>query len=746
MTFKKIIISIVLLIGSVVVKGQESKFITVNIPSPVAANNLFNEDTTQQVAIYLPPSYEMDLSKRYPVVYLLGGFGTPVIAWSDGWSQGYRIKESMDALIENETIKEMIFVAVEGINFLVGTFYDNSELTGNWEDHITSTLIEYMDNNYRTIANKDSRALAGHSMGGYGALNLSMKRPDLFSIGFGMNPGLFDQTGLAECQMFATQNAIDTYFNIVDYLNTLPDAERHNAYVSILNEMKSGWDPNVFTFAYGSTFSANLYKKAPYFDYPFSINNGEQVLDSSIWQKWDNGYGNLNSKVENYKDSLRKLKAYVIDCGTEDAFEWIPKGCSYYSELLTEKDISHVLNLHNGDHGNMLRSRIEDVLMPLCDSVLVFDTSNTYYFGQTPPSNTAEVFAPGIISLPNRYEQAFCYGVMDSACFLSLSDEMWSTFTIQRKSISDTGWSVEHRPGFLPEDNYGLTPVFHPIENKVFFPGNSDNPYTTDIYSSEKINGVWSTPEKCETPINSDGSDWHLSFENDGTIYFSSYRAGTVGEIDIYKMDYQNGEYSNLTNMGSPINTGRSDCTPLISPQGDFMIIESTRNGGFGNYDIYVSFKKDDGSWYEPITLGSGVNTQYHDMAPAFSPDMKYLFFTRRDAANPSAFSDIYWVNMDLITEIKENLPPEWNVSVNEQSTSYHLQVFPNPASSTIYLSSHTNQLKTCVYSLYDVSGKLVKSGSLNNDSINVSDLSKGIYQLVLQSDKDLLSKKLIIE
>ena len=61
-----------------------------------------------------------------------------------------------------------------------GSMYSNSPTTGDWERFVAEDLVAYMDGHYRTLANRMSRGLAGHSMGGYGALRIGMKRPDVF--------------------------------------------------------------------------------------------------------------------------------------------------------------------------------------------------------------------------------------------------------------------------------------------------------------------------------------------------------------------------------------------------------------------------------------------------------------------------------------------------------------------------------------------------------------------------------------
>jgi S-formylglutathione hydrolase FrmB len=109
----------------------------------------------------------------------------------------------MDDLIKQGKIKEMIVVIPNSLTFMLGSFYFNSTVRGNWEDYIVDDLVDYIDNNYRTISNANSRGIAGHSMGGFGALNLAMRHPDIYCATYGLSPGLFDKNGLKDQGMFS---------------------------------------------------------------------------------------------------------------------------------------------------------------------------------------------------------------------------------------------------------------------------------------------------------------------------------------------------------------------------------------------------------------------------------------------------------------------------------------------------------------------------------------------------------------
>src|SRR5215203_4333254 len=150
-------------------------------------NNLLGDPTEQSFVVYLPPSYDTSPAKRYPTLYLLHGFTASNKVWTNG-SPGINLQPLMDEMIKGGKIREMIVVAPNGRNAYQGAFYTNSTVTGNWEDYIYRDLVQSVDASYRTIARAESRGIAGHSMGGYGAMSLAMKHPDVFSAVYALSP------------------------------------------------------------------------------------------------------------------------------------------------------------------------------------------------------------------------------------------------------------------------------------------------------------------------------------------------------------------------------------------------------------------------------------------------------------------------------------------------------------------------------------------------------------------------------
>jgi len=328
----------------------------VTIPAPSLKENLVNEPAERDIIVYLPPSYGIP-DRHFPVIYYLPGYG-------DRSMTGFNLPDSMDKLVNDGTVKDMIIVVVNGINNLGGSFYVNSPVTGNWEDFIAEDVVSYMDSHYRTLAQPESRGITGHSMGGFGALNIAMHRPDVFGAVYSMSPGLFDENGLAELQMFDNENLIRLFIKYEDDLAKLPEEKARQ-------DMLSG--PEQFSLSYGFAFAPNPDKKPPYFDYPFKEVNGQLVRDEDIWKRWESGFGGIADEAKQYKDNLLKLKGIVVDYGKYDEYEWIPKGCVYFGEQMNAAGIPVKVEEYNGSHGSILGERIRDHMIPFFSETLKFE-------------------------------------------------------------------------------------------------------------------------------------------------------------------------------------------------------------------------------------------------------------------------------------------------------------------------------------------------------------------------------------
>ena len=144
-------------------------------------------NTQGSYLIYLPPGYKQNDSRRFPVIYWLhGGFGN---ARQGGWAvQNYA------AAINAAQMPEVILVLAQALP--VGWYVDSKDGKLPIEQVIIKDLIPHIDTTYRTIAQKEGRGIEGYSMGGYGALHLGLKFPNLFGAIVAVAPSILrDMSG-----------------------------------------------------------------------------------------------------------------------------------------------------------------------------------------------------------------------------------------------------------------------------------------------------------------------------------------------------------------------------------------------------------------------------------------------------------------------------------------------------------------------------------------------------------------------
>ncbi|MGD8780352.1 MAG: T9SS type A sorting domain-containing protein [Ignavibacteria bacterium] len=271
------------------------------------------------------------------------------------------------------------------------------------------------------------------------------------------------------------------------------------------------------------------------------------------------------------------------------------------------------------------------------------------YFGQTPPGKEPEIFAPGIISVEDRYDYSISFSPDGKECCFGVTNSNWSASTLYyTKQDTDGKWSTPV-PAYFQNGSDGWLPFFSSDNKKFFF--SKGNP--ANIWVCTNSDSGWSNPVKLAAPVNTSSHEWCANTTNDGTLYFTSGRTEGNGDYDIYKSEPVDGNYVNVENLGPPINSSYTDASPRISSDGKFLIFESWRPDGYGKADLYISYKKNNGTWSDPQNLGPNINTSKIDDGGYISPDGKYFFFNRREDWVTNKSTDIYWVDAAFIEEMK---------------------------------------------------------------------------------------------
>lgn len=346
-------LSIVLLAASRV-DGGESQIIREKIHGPSLEKNPAGESADRFVTVYLPPSYVEQTTRRYPVLYLLHGIGDTDEMWMSRKNAYANIKDLMDRGIAEKRFGEMLVVMPDEKTSWYGSFYTSSEWTGNWEDFTVKDLVAAIDGKYRTLARASSRGLAGHSMGGHGAIKLGMKHPDVFSLVYGMNPALLGWSGDLSIENPA--------FISVQKMTTREQTLAEN----------SPYPPAIVCVA--QAFSPNPKGGAFHADFPFAVVDGKVQPAEPAFSKWE---ANMPVyMVRQYRANLQKLRGLRFDSGWDDEYSHIVLTSRELSRTLTRFGIDHIFEEYNGDHRNRLHGRtgrMYQAVLPYFGLLLEFD-------------------------------------------------------------------------------------------------------------------------------------------------------------------------------------------------------------------------------------------------------------------------------------------------------------------------------------------------------------------------------------
>ena len=155
----------------------------IKIHGAALEGNLEGNAVDRDVIVFLPPSYAREKSRRYPVVYALHGYSIG----AEQWSREIHVPQTIEGAFA-QGAKEMIVVLPDSKTVHNGSMYSSSVTTGDFERYIARDVVAYIDAHYRTIPERASRGLVGHSMGGYGATRIGMKHADVFGSLYIMSP------------------------------------------------------------------------------------------------------------------------------------------------------------------------------------------------------------------------------------------------------------------------------------------------------------------------------------------------------------------------------------------------------------------------------------------------------------------------------------------------------------------------------------------------------------------------------
>ena len=305
--------------------------------SAILRGNPAGDPSERTVPVYLPPSYDEAPDTRYPVAFVLTGFtGRGRMLLNDTpWAPA--LDDRMDALIRGGACAEMILVMPDCFTRFGGSQYLNSSATGRYEDHLIQELVPWVERRFRALPGREHRGVLGKSSGGYGALTLGMKHPDVFAaVACHSGDLYFDYCYRGDVPRFCTQ--VQQAGGLAAWLEKF-EAKRQKNHEDLVAL-------NILGMA--AAYSPNPQAKPFGIDLPCDLETG--AFRDDVWARWLE----LDPlrMLERHAGALRSLKLLFLDCGTRD--EWnLHHGARLFTRRLRELGIPHEYEEFDDGHMNI---------------------------------------------------------------------------------------------------------------------------------------------------------------------------------------------------------------------------------------------------------------------------------------------------------------------------------------------------------------------------------------------------------
>ena len=310
----------------------------VKIHGTALEGNLEGNAVDRDVLVFLPPGYAKEKARRYPVVYALHGYSIG----AEQWAGEIHAPQTIEGAFAQGS-REMIVVLPDSKTVHNGSMYSSSVTTGDFEAFISHDVVAYVDAHYRTMPNRESRGLAGHSMGGYGAARIGMKRADVFGSLYIMSPCCLSARGVGR-DPAGLEQTLETVTSPADSA-ALPFFARAQLAAA------AAWSPNP--------------KNPPlYLDLP--TKRGEPLPD--VLARWA-----ANAPLafaDQYVGNLRRYRAIAIDVGDQDGLR-VDAGKLH--DIFDLYGIASSFEIYPGTHTSKVADRFQNHVLKFFSASLSFE-------------------------------------------------------------------------------------------------------------------------------------------------------------------------------------------------------------------------------------------------------------------------------------------------------------------------------------------------------------------------------------
>jgi enterochelin esterase-like enzyme len=313
---------------------EASRIVIENFESHMLRDNYLGDPHIRPLSIYLPPDYDTG-KDRYPSTYLLSGFASSGLTFLNYLPWEEDIRSRLDRLIQTGQCKPMIVVMPDCFTRYGGSQYLDSAATGPYQSYLLE-IVDYVDEKYRTLPDRDHRAILGKSSGGYGAFMMVLQHPEKFGL-------VVDHSGDKYFEKCYAKDLLELP-NLLQWL----DVETILANPYEFYPKGSEFFNLMSISAMAACYSPNLDTTLG-FDWPIDEYTGELIPE--IWEKWL-----AKDPVEilpDHVEALESLRLLFFDCGNRDEY-YMHLGCRLMEKKLNQLNIPHLYEEFDGGHRHTL--------------------------------------------------------------------------------------------------------------------------------------------------------------------------------------------------------------------------------------------------------------------------------------------------------------------------------------------------------------------------------------------------------
>ncbi|MDN5201306.1 hypothetical protein QQ008_08035 [Fulvivirgaceae bacterium BMA10] len=281
------------------------------------------------------------------------------------------------------------------------------------------------------------------------------------------------------------------------------------------------------------------------------------------------------------------------------------------------------------------------------------------------PDSIPKIFLPDVVSTGLHEHNGILSPEMDRL-YYTVSDTNFTNFRVLQMPLksnlkdmptiaSFSGEYTDHAVSFSPDGNVMYFSSTRPQRNLQDW----------DLWYSNKTDSSWNAPQKMSGSVNTNLWESHASVTRHGSIYFQANYDGGGYNFDIYVTHEENNTYKASEKLSSAVNSELIEATPFIAPDESYIIFTSyNRADGYGDADLYISFKNENKQWTTAMNMGPTVNSVFEESNPNVSADGAYFFFSSKrvldDQKGQNTFGngsmDVYWMKADIIEQLRTKI------------------------------------------------------------------------------------------